>query len=150
MLYKAKPLSRKAISNYARKIRKFCNAENTDYFDIMAFLEKILPKYMSDFSLEVVKKEDLPNDFGKTITSEHRMIIREDIYYDATKGDWFSRFTLGHETFHLLKHTEQSLVLCRAAIKPKPYEDSEWQANAFSGELFAPNYLIEGKSISRI
>ena len=43
-------------------------------------------------------------------------------------------------------HEDDAVALCRLAPNErlKPYEDPEWQANAFGGELLASSYLIKG------
>jgi hypothetical protein len=52
----------------------------------------------------------------------------------------------------LFFHENESIALCRLAPdqKLKPYEDPEWQANAFGGELLAPSYLISGMSVDEV
>lgn len=49
---------------------------------------------------------------------------------------------------HLFLHENETIVLCRLdpTEKLKPYEDPEWQADAFAGELLAPSYLVKGLS----
>ena len=45
-------------------------------------------------------------------------------------------------------HEDDSIALCRLAPDEhlKPFEDPEWQADAFGGELLASSYLIQGMS----
>ena len=42
-------------------------------------------------------------------------------------------------------HEDGAIALCRLAPNErlKPFEDPEWQADAFGGELLASSYLIE-------
>lgn len=73
--------------------------------------------------------------------------INEDVYEGACDGDNFSRFTLAHELGHYFLHSNQALALTRMQIGPgsashKAFEDSEWQANTFAGELLVDSRLV--------
>ena len=54
--------------------------------------------------------------------------------------------TVAHEIGHLFLHENDSVALCRLAPtdKLRAFEDPEWQADAFGGELLASSYLIKG------
>ena len=66
------------------------------------------------------------------------------MYLRAVSGEGRDRLTIAHEVGHLFLHDNDSIALCRLdpSEKLKPYEDPEWQANAFAGELLASSYLI--------
>lgn len=149
--YKARPMSRKDINKDVRKIRKYCNCEYCDYFDIVSFIEKTLPLIYSDFNYEILEVEEMGDIFAETFPSQHKMRIREDVYIHASEGDGFSRFTLSHEVGHLFEHIESNISFCHNKEKVmKTHENPEWQANAFGGELLAPSYLIRGKTVIQI
>lgn len=56
------------------------------------------------------------------------------------------RYTMCHEFAHLLIHEGIDVALARGEDPLKPYEDSEWQANALAGELLMPYAEIRGMS----
>lgn len=83
---------------------------------------------------------------GETYPSKNIMRIREDVYLRVAAGEGRDRLTIAHEVGHLFMHEDDSIALCRLAPDEqlKPFEDPEWQADAFGGELLASSYLIKG------
>ena len=152
VMYKAKPVSRREINDFVRKLRRRFNMEYVDKIDILRFIENDIYQLYSDFKLEIVAVDDMvdPCALAETFPDEHRMIIREDIYLKAYNGDGFARFTIAHELCHLFKHHEKNVSFCRRGTTLKTYEDPEWQADAFAGEFLAPGYLIVDKTIQQI
>ncbi len=150
--YKAKAVSRKLIKDYVKYIRHITGFENELYFPIIPFLDIILPELFDNFSCDIRLVEDMPNKCGETFPAENRIEIREDIYEKACLGDGFARLTVAHEIGHFLMHDMDSVSLCKLipGEKLKAYEDPEWQADAFGGELLAPSYLIKNMSESSI
>lgn len=88
------------------------------------------------------------NKHGETYPSKHLICIREDVYYRAAQGKGRDRLTVAHEVGHLLLHDDDSIAYCRmeSLEKLRRFEDPEWQANVFGGEILAPSYLINGMS----
>ena len=150
--YKASPLSRRDIRYYVRKIKEQVGLENELCFPILTFIENILPTVIPDFELEIPTVSEMPGKHGETFPSKHIMRIREDVYLRAVQGKGRDRLTIAHEVAHLLLHDDESIALCRLAPNEKllPYEDPEWQADAFAGELLASSYLIKGMTESQI
>ena len=150
--YKALPTSGKAIAKYARSIRNDIGLGNTFFFPVMVFLEHILPQAFPDMNLEIVPPQDMPFKEGETIPGQNTIRIREDVYTAACDNNGRARFTVTHEIGHFLIHTSDSIVLCRRVegTKLPPYEDPEWQANTFAGELLAPSYLIKNLSTRQV
>ncbi len=144
--YKAQGISRKDIRQIVRDLRCGTGLENTLYFPIVCFLENVLPILFPDFQLEIVSRAEMGNKHGETYPSKNLIRIREDVYLNAVNGNGRDRLTIAHEIGHLLLHDDASIALCRleANEKLKAYEDPEWQADAFGGELLAPSYLIKG------
>ena len=92
------------------------------------------------------------NKHGETYPSKNLIRIREDVYLNAINGSGRDRLTIAHEIGHLLLHDDDNIALCRLEPneKLKAYEDPEWQANAFGGELLAPSYLIKGLTNAKV
>lgn len=144
--YKASAISRKNIQNFIRYLKKMVHLENEMYFPVVQFLENILPILISDFQLEIVPQREMGNKHGETYPSRNLIRIREDVYLGAVAGCGRDRLTIAHEIGHLFLHEDDSIALCKLAPNEKlrPFEDPEWQANAFGGELLASTYLIKG------
>ena len=141
-----RPLSRKRIRWLANNLRKAFNLQDEIYLPIVLILEAL--EREGHFSLERTAINEMPRAFGEYIPSEKILRIREDIYLDAADGDGFARSTCAHELGHfIMGHGEEPIKFSRHANSTaiiKPYEDSEWQANAFAGELLVPKHLVDG------
>ena len=122
-----KPTSRQEIWTFVRGIRRALGVENDLYFDIIWFIERILPEVFSGFILEICPQEEMGELHGKTVPSENKICIREDVYIGACHGNGRDRLTLAHEIGHFFMHDEGS-----------------------GGELLAPSYLIDGMSSNEI
>lgn len=146
----ARPLSRKNIRDFAKKIRKDTGLDKCLFFPIIEFIELSLPIFDPCFELEIWSKENMGNCHGKTVPEEHRIILREDVYDNTINGRGRDRFTVAHELAHYLLHLSCNIGLARADGEIKPYEDPEWQANAFAAELLMPANLIADMSANLI
>lgn len=94
----------------------------------------------------------MPDKEGETFPSLNTIKIREDVYEKATQGDGRARFTILHEVGHLLMHDNDRVALCRKSdnVPLKTYEDPEWQADAFAGELLIAEHLVRDMSVNEI
>ena len=150
--YKAAPLGREPIRSFIRQLKREIGLEYELYFPIIPFLEHILPILVPDFQLEILPEEEMGNKHGETYPSKNLIRIREDVYLNAVQGKGRDRLTIAHEIGHLFEHEDDAVAVCRLAPgeKLKPYEDPEWQADAFGGELLASSYLIEGMTANEV
>lgn len=150
--YIAQGLSRHTIREYARYIRTLCGLENKVYFPVVEFLELMLPKLISGFCLEIVEYSKMPDKEGETIPSLNTVRIREDVYEKAISGDGRARFTILHEVGHLLFHDNGRVALCRVSNNSavKAYENPEWQADVFAGEMLMAEHLIKNMNVEEI
>ena len=144
--YKADAISRNEIRGFIRALKKKVGLENELYFPIIPFVENILPILIQDFQFEVDPVTEMGNKHGETYPSKNLIRIREDVYLRAVAGEGRDRLTIAHEVGHLFLHEDDCIALCRLAPteRLKTYEDPEWQADAFGGELLASSYLIKG------
>lgn len=149
---KAKPLSRQQIRTIADLVRKWEGASNKLYFDIVHFMDVTLPKIVPEFTMEIVSKEELGDAQGLTYPDSGIIKIREDVYEGAVQGNGRDRLTMAHELFHLLQHEDSNITFARGNLpeKVRPFEDPEWQADAFGGELLVPHHLIGGMTPEQI
>lgn len=147
--YKVKPLSRKNIREIAKKIRKICGIKDKQEFPVVIFLEFILEKF--DYIYDICPKSELQSEYAKTIPSQKVMKIREDVYERAIQGVPRDIFTIAHEIGHAILHDDiQEIALARNDEKIKAFENPEWQANTFAGELIAPSDSVIGLKIEEI
>lgn len=149
--YIADPLSRKDIRKIAYRLRELFGFENELDFPIVKVIELLYNKGV--FNLEICTIDEMGSKLGETIPSENLIKLREDIYDNGCDGDGFSRSTCSHELLHWLQHREETVSLCRKKEdlqNRKAYEDPEWQANCFSGELLVPKHLVKGMTINEI
>lgn len=126
----------RATANYFREIFGL----GTKKFDMIRFVEFILPKTLPDFYYEILPVNKMGNDEARTYPDKLLMQIREDIYLAATSGDLRAQFTLAHELGHLILHTglDKNASFARSGTDHKIYEDSEWQADTFASEFLMP------------
>ena len=95
----------------------------------------------------------MPADIEAFCDTTHGIVyLREDVYDGMWDGDTRSRFTACHEIGHLILHSSTRLtfteadqlgMLYRRKDQIRPYEDPEWQANAFSAALLMPAPAVE-------
>lgn len=80
------------------------------------------------------------------------VFIRDSVYDAACQDEVLSRFTIAHELGHfmLMRVFGKSIRLRPNGRILEAYEDPEWQASAFAGELLIPAPLILHDSVSQI
>jgi len=146
--YVAQGISRKRIRAFAKYIREVCGLQDTVFFPVVEFFELSLPKLVDGFTYDIVEYSEMPDKEGETIPSLNIIRIRDDVYEKALQGDGRARFTILHEVGHLLLHDNDRVALCRKSDNAslKTYEDPEWQADAFAGELLIAEHLVKDMS----
>ena len=76
MNYKCNPLSRKNIRDIVSEIKKHLSCENSLMFDVIKFLELILPKVFDNFYYEIVEDNQL-NCYAKAYPQLNKIILSE-------------------------------------------------------------------------
>jgi len=135
------PLSRKRIRERAQEVRDAFKI-TTPCFPIMEIVEYWLPRVCEPFVLELLSIEDMAARFGSgthamTHPDELHMMLREDVYRGAWKDQGRDRFTVAHEMGHLVLHRFVGMAR-RLRTEVLTFENSEWQADTFAGELLMP------------
>ena len=133
---RVRPRSRAQLRNTADQLRSFCRVKGP-YVPIVEMLELHLAKLGVVY--EYVSKTEMGNNHGVSFPDQGLIRIREDVYERACAGEGRDRLTIAHEVGHVILHG--NLSLARSATNPRqmrPFESSEWQANAFAGELLMP------------
>jgi len=150
--YIAAPMSRNDISAITNIIRDACGLTKEKYFRVVDVLELFLPSFDSDFVMEIADVHAMREE-GMAYPENHVIVLRQDVYEGAIKGNSRDRFTVAHEIGHYILHTPnriQRTGLARSKERLKAYLDPEWQANTFAGELLAPLQVISGLTIEEI
>ena len=140
---KTNPLSVKDIEYYANRIRKEFNVDLNSYFPILDFLDYLFEsKALSIQYLEndnPLLESDCPAKYSPI---DNFIYIKESVLDEYENGIYRAAFTLAHELFHYI----QIQVLEMDYIEKdecKPYENADWQANEFAGQLLIPTEYIE-------
>ncbi|MBQ7562048.1 MAG: ImmA/IrrE family metallo-endopeptidase [Synergistaceae bacterium] len=147
---KVPPKSRSEIESIAWGIRKISGySSNVIPFPVMDFLEHKLSMIIPDFDYEIVEDGTLK---ARAITYPDQKLIQieEAVYNGACDHVGKDRMTISHEIGHLIMHHGVPMAKNYEQVSMKIYEDSEWQADVFAGELLAPIKLIKGMMIEDI
>lgn len=153
------PISRRRLRALAKLMRQDQGIALEASFPIVRFLECMLPKRDPAFRIEVVEPCLLADgEHARTTCMNEEIIIevRSDVYKGACENRGRDRFTLTHELGHYLLHgrflsgasrccTLQSVkeYIQIEGEEPCSYRNSEWQAEAFAGELLMPADIIQ-------
>ncbi len=148
--YAAAPLSRDNIASAALWLRRVAGLEDVMNFDIVRFVENVLPTIHPNFQFEVAEDKLLEGRYAETVPafdeSPASIRVREDVYIEAASGLPRPRYTLAHELGHLLLHSPRRMSLCRMDMALPAFKDPEWQANTFAGEFLVMRHLVVGMS----
>lgn len=144
----ATPMNRAEIRNLALQVRSNFGFASTLRFPIMEFVELALPQFDKNYSFEVVERRELGQSHGLTVREgDHVTIkIREDVYDLACGDAGRDRGTVAHEVGHYLMHARSPSLHRHFGGEIRTFEDPEWQAKCFQGELLVPKHLVHGMS----
>ena len=124
-------------------IERSKKARNNEKFDVISAIEFGMPWRNAKFTLDILSKSDwsgLPEEdaFVEFSPTPH-LVLREEIYDAARRGDPSSVFTLAHELAHLHLHGNVAARrLARAAhtaFIDRTNEREEKEANIYAGAL---------------
>lgn len=129
--------SKQQIRSLAAHVRRLVSASDEKPLDLIELLENRLQKI--ELELFFLDSSEMGSAEASTDPDNLKMYIRSDVYYALAQDDGRARFTIAHEIGHLVMH--ENIALARDLIPPKPYEDSEWQADCFAAELLVPLHV---------
>jgi transcriptional regulator with XRE-family HTH domain len=134
-------LSTQAIRSFADKVRSVFVEDDQIELPVMDILEFRMERVFEGFYIDVQDREAMGDDEGRMVTGRNGIVLREDVYDDAWKGDGRARFTACHELGHFLMHRTVTMARARDDAD-KIFCDSEWQADTFAGTLLmSPRHL---------
>ncbi|MBQ7570118.1 MAG: ImmA/IrrE family metallo-endopeptidase [Synergistaceae bacterium] len=144
------PKSRAEIEKIAWAVRNLSGYSNkTVLFPIMKFIEHSLPCIFPDFSFEVMPDDEIkPRAFS--VPDNHLIVVKNSVYEGACAHVGKDRMTMAHEVGHIFLHAGVPMAKNYEQTEFKVYEDSEWQADVFAGELLAPIKLIRAMNYHEI
>ncbi|MDL5377132.1 ImmA/IrrE family metallo-endopeptidase [Exiguobacterium mexicanum] len=150
--YKTKPLSRKDIRDIAFVLRGIFGQGMNMNLDIIDVLEAGMFNFFGEaYELQIVDRDEM-HEYALYLPDIKTIVIREDVYEQALKGNPRHRFTIAHEIGHAVLHNDiRKLARIQGKLPNiKAYENPEWQANEFAGELLAPAHLIADLDVDQI
>lgn len=135
------PMSTATIRDFADKVRTAFVEDDVVDLPIMDILEFRMANLMDGFFVDVLTQNEMGDDEGRVIAGMNGIILREDVYEGAWKGNNRDRFTASHEFGHFLMHRNVTMARARDD-SDKIFCDSEWQADTFAGTLLmSPRHL---------
>lgn len=115
------------------------------YFPIVDVLD-VFSEIFKDFSYEIVEDCEMPYGVhADTDIKTGHIRIKESIYNRACEGEGRDRMTIAHEIGHYLTICVCGYKLQRNYNPDKEipaYNNPEWQAKCFAGELMIPAHLV--------
>ena len=141
-MIKTNPLSVKDIEELTFNLRKEAGIEEDAAFPIFDYINELSEKGF--LTVQILENDDPyleENVPAKYNAVDNFIYIKEKVLDDLDNNIYWSNFTLAHELFHYL----QSRVLnfeFEEVDECKTYENPEWQANNFAGELLVPKKYL--------
>ncbi|MBF0174140.1 MAG: ImmA/IrrE family metallo-endopeptidase [Magnetococcales bacterium] len=136
---KVPPLSRVNIREFAFKFREAIGLEKQLFFPVVEIFENI-SQIWKGWEFDVATEKEMNGAEGHTFTEKKVIQIREDVFERATLRHGRDRMTIAHELGHVHLHQNVSPMYCRG-VNIKRFENSEWQANCYGGELLISFHL---------
>ena len=144
MNYKTNAKGRRDIRKLAVEWKKQLGVEKLLYLPVVEIYE-ILPIIYPGLTTEIVEDSAFPKGkFAETEVGSKTIRLRQSVYDGACKGKGFERMTIMHEVGHFEMIANSPIKLYREANGPiVAYEDPEWQAKCFAGEVMIDNRLVK-------
>lgn len=150
--YIIEPKRRIDLSISARQLRMALGVDEDLMFPVVEQLDRLVMQF-PPFEYEIVEPGHLgENVHADTDVINHLIRIDEDVYLNAVSGKGRDRMTIAHEFGHYFTICINGYRLQRNfSNRPlRPFEDPEWQAKCFAGELLIPRHLVRNLSALEI
>lgn len=143
----APALSKDKIEQFTLEIRQKFKIKGC-YFDIIKFMEVVIPAVDSSFNFEYV--DELPeNAYAYYDPSENVIRVLCSVYENACNNVGRDRFTIAHEIGHYFLH-RYGFSFARTEGNVPAYRDPEWQANTFASFLLIPREQTKCMDVEKI
>jgi Zn-dependent peptidase ImmA (M78 family) len=150
--------SYKALEKAARNVRNYLDLSPevpVDALQLFEDLDQIRIKVSDESIIPLRERVDLLENEGYTRYDDERKIIEivasDKTYRGLENGSARAAYFIAHELGHCVLHAAQLVRLARLSTieqqaafhrggraEHKPYQDTEWQANAFASALLMP------------
>lgn len=140
---KTNPLSVSDIEGLCVTLRYWLKVPTDSCFPIIKLLNDLYYKgfiniqYMSDD--DKIFEKDTPAKYNPI---DNFIYIKESILEDLDNNKFSANFTLAHEFFHYIQHKLLGFNF-EEVEKCLAFEDPEWQANEFAGQLLIPTKYVK-------
>lgn len=144
--YMVEAKSRDDLRNLARQFRKLLHLEDELYFPIVELLD-VMTEIFDDFNYEIVEDNVFTeNVHADTDIKTGHIRIKESVYEGACNGEGRDRMTIAHEIGHYFTICGCGFKLTRnfGGKRIPAFQDPEWQAKCFAGELMVAAHLVKG------
>lgn len=144
-MIKTNPLSVKDIEAIAKKVREDYKIKDGECFPILDYLRYLYDKELIGISILDDNDPYLDKDTPAVYNAVDNFIyLKESVINEIENGNYRSNFTLAHELFHYLQNQVLNFTFEEVETR-KTYEDPEWQANCFAGELLLPDEFLSNE-----
>ncbi len=150
--FTVEPKSRLDFRRMALDVRTHLGLKDVLYFPVVNVVES-LSLIFPAFTYDIVEENELPLGAHADMNIVNQMMrIKRSVYVRACDGKGRDRMTIAHELGHFFTLCVAGFKLQRnfSGQEPKPFEDPEWQANCFAGELLMAAHLIKGMDASEV
>ena len=144
--YMVEAKSRDDLRNLARQFRKLLRLEDELYFPIVELLD-VMTVLFDDFNYEIVEDNVFTeNVHADTDIKTGHIRIRESVYAGACSGEGRDRMTIAHEIGHYFTICVCGFKLTQnfGGKRIPAFQDPEWQAKCFAGELMVAAHHVKG------
>lgn len=142
--YTVESKSRKDLRNLAYIFRKGLGISDKLYVPIVEIFE-VLPEIFTNFNFEILPDDNFQDGVhAETDICTGHVVVRESVYDGACDGSGRDRMTLAHEIGHYFTICHCGFKLHRSFDHKivSAFNDPEWQAKCFAGELMVPYELV--------
>lgn len=141
-MIKTNPLSVKNIERIALELRDEFNVKETEFFPIIKVLDTFFEKNLLSYQI-VDNDTKLMDESCVAIynAKENFIYIKRSVIEEYEQGIYRSAFTLCHELFHFIQNIALKFEF-EECDKCKYYEDVDWQANEFAGQVLIPTKYL--------
>jgi len=142
-MIKTNPLSVKKIEELASSIRDHYKIKKDEFFPILEIIDNLFVNKKLSFQ---IIEDDSPFVDEHTLAyynpQENYIYVKESVIAEYEEGIYRSAFTLCHEFFHYMQI--QMLGFDFEEVEDcKPYEEIDWQANEFAGQILIPQEFLD-------
>lgn len=140
------PRSRPAIRRIAMDARKVLGLSDDYPPDLCRLLDEVSVKFALDYDVVEDSEMPIPGAEAVCIPEQAMIYLPQRSLARAAANEPRMRFTIFHEIGHFVLGHSRSYARS-AGFEPKPFLDSEWQADQFAAEITMPLEVIVERQI---